>query len=103
MTLLGQINSGQIRSLSGGLFVKPALGILEHLEDGGVGPSRFGSSSIGPLEDLAWICVRGPLFEIKEDRVGLLGSFSMESTSEGGPRAIGDSSNESSPVGPDLS
>ena len=44
--------------------VKPALVILEQLEDGGLGPNELGSSSMGPLEDPTWVCVRGPLLEI---------------------------------------
>ena len=31
--------------------VKLALGILEHMEDGGLSPDGLASSSMGPLED----------------------------------------------------
>ena len=102
---------GQVKSLNGhkvcqqdnnGLkkySVKPALGILEQLEDGGLGPDGLGSLSMGPLEYPTWVCVRGPLLEIQEDKFELIGSFNMESFSE----VIGSPSAETSPVELDLS
>ena len=70
---------------------------MEHLEDGALGPG-LGSSSMGPLEDPAWVYVQGALLEIQEDKFGLIESFSMESFSG----AIGSPSTETSLVGQDL-
>ena len=48
--------------------VKPTLGILEYLEDGGLGPDGLGSSSMGPLEDPTWVgfVLEGPFWKSKK-------------------------------------
>ena len=54
------------------------------LDDGGLSPSAEGLPSTDPLEDPAWICVRGPQLEAYENMTGLLGNYSFESFREDG-------------------
>ena len=56
----------------------------KRFDDWGPSHSAEGLPSTDPLEDPAWICVRGPLLEAHKDRTGLLGTYSFESFWEDG-------------------